>query len=275
MYAALLVHGVSFVGDEMFRVHFFEEFPTEETLQPAARMTCGTVYLAARSFDEFLQKQLLLQTINPKIEAAYWPLLQDSYWFSPYSNPLELASFYRALCMRGEQALPLRLLLDLELPFLKRRLFRENRGHRQVNRRLLERIFEEAPRHRLTIHTAEYPSFGGFSQRLFQYLGVSYPIERFVHKKIMMWYSSMIPLRLRAFAKRGLRWSFERYQQELLVGVGAISHGIFGHEPILHPSQMRDDLLFLQALGVKEIVIFRLGGMTESYWDVLEEFLSR
>jgi len=259
----------------MFRVHFFEEFPTEETLRPAARMNRGTVYLAAHSFDEFLQKQLLLQTINPKLEAAYWPLLRDSYWFSPYSNPLELVSFYRSLCLRGEQASPLQVLLDLELPLLKRRLFRENRRYRQVNRQLLERIFEEAPRYRLTIHTAEYPCFGKLSQQLFEYLGVSYPIERFSHRKIMMWYSSMIPLRLRAFARSGLRWSFERYQDHLLVGIGTISNGIFGHEPILPPSQMREDLLFLRHLGVQEIVIFRLGGMTEPYWDVLEEFSNR
>jgi hypothetical protein len=256
----------------MFHIHFFEEFPTEQTLLPAACMTSGTIYLAAHSFEQFLQKQELLRSINPNVQAAYWPLLKESYWFSPYSHPHELASFYDELCLRDEHLPPLNILLDLELPFLRRHLFRENRKHARNNRHLLERIFEDASRYRVTLHTAEYPSLGGFSQRLFQRLGISYPTERFAHQKIMMWYTSMIPLRLRALAQRGLRWSFERYKDQLSVGIGTISHGIFGNEPLLSPLQMHEDLLFLQKIGIKNVVIFRLGGMTRAYWEILQPF---
>ncbi|MCB9639333.1 MAG: hypothetical protein H6727_10615 [Myxococcales bacterium] len=256
----------------MFRVHFFEEFPTPENLAPAKDLTQGIIYLAAHSFGEFEEKRDLLGSINPHVEAAYWPLLRESYWFSPFSYPHELQAFYEAMCQRSHQEQPLRVLLDLELPLLQRRLFRENRPYVRQNRQWLERIFEDAPKHKVQLYTAEYPSFGGLTQRLLQRLGVSYQTERFPHQKIIMWYNSIIPKALHGLGRRALRHAYLRHGEALHVGLGTIAFGIFGNEPILSQEQFLKDLCYLQSVGVKDIVIFRLGGMTQPYWEILDSF---
>jgi hypothetical protein len=162
------------------------------------------------------------------------------------------------------------VLLDLELPLLNRRLFRENRGTVGEARGWLERIFSEASLYGVEIVTAEYPPFGGMVQRFWERMGVSYPLERYPHQKIVMWYNSLIPEMIQPWSRRSLSRYVARHGEAIQVGLGTISHGIFGNEPILSPSSLARDLSFLQGLGVRDIVIFRLGGMKEAYWEVLK-----
>jgi len=80
------------------RIDFFEEFPTEENLKKAKLIDFpSTVYLAAKSLEEFKISRKKLGKINPKLEAGYWPILEKSYWISPFSYTYELKKIFKRI----------------------------------------------------------------------------------------------------------------------------------------------------------------------------------
>lgn len=100
------------------RVNFFEEFPTDENLEKTRLINFdSTIYIAASSFQEFQALRKKLNNINPELEAAYWPVLEKSYWISPFSFTDELENLAEDL-QKNKQTEPLKVLIDLELPLL-------------------------------------------------------------------------------------------------------------------------------------------------------------
>ncbi|MEK6905405.1 MAG: hypothetical protein AABX24_03300, partial [Nanoarchaeota archaeon] len=69
--------------------------------------------------------------------------------------------------------------------------------------------------------------------------------------------------------QRGLKEFGENY----IVGYGTIALGVGGNEPILSPQQLEKDLQIALEVGVKEVVLFRLGGLNKKYAKVLEKFV--
>ena len=74
----------------MMRINFFEECigDPQTDLQNAALITWpSTIYIAAASLSEFIERRRILFAINPHVTAAYWPVLKNSYWISPFADP--------------------------------------------------------------------------------------------------------------------------------------------------------------------------------------------
>lgn len=249
------------------RIDFFEEYPTDESLSRARTLAPGTiVYLAARSRMEFKQARKRLIAIRPDIEAAYWPVLPESYWISPFSFPHELDRLEAELAAQAEEQLL--VLLDLELPILSPRLFVENIRHYVSNRARIRSILALSGKGNVRFATAEY-WWTVVLPLLARFLGVAYSTQRFGHTRIIMCYSSMMRPWLWRGLKPLLRFGFLR-DSSTAVGLGTTAPGVFGNEPTLSPEALREDLTYAKNLG-KDVVIFRLGGLTDEHATILHE----
>lgn len=254
------------------RIHFFEEFPTEETLAKASSLDFASeVYLGASSWEGYQEAAASLVAINPRCIPAWWPILPRSYWISPFSFPDELEGLFGFWLERPEAART-PLLLDLELPWIRRSMFRQNFRHFRENKRRIEDFFSQASGLGFPLRTAEYPSVGSMSQGLWESLGISYPCDAYPHSKIVMWYTSLIPSGWLGWTKRALLKMRRQYGERLQIGLGTIAPGVFGNEPILSPEDLARDLDWLRVHGFQDVVIFRLDGLEEPYLRVLSSF---
>lgn len=257
------------------QVHFFEEYPSDSELQLAQHIDFPcTIFLGAQSMVAFAEASARLERWNREIEPAYWPILPRSYWISPFSHGDELEQLRLDLGQWSESR-PLKVLLDLELPLLQKQLFWRNGRHFLTNKQRIKSLFQDALEAPVALYTAEYPVPYQWTEWLQEALGIAYPMATFPHTKVAMFYSSLSPQWKYAewLGERMLRRTKE-YGSHFVVGVGTIATGAFGTEPILTPEALRRDLTFLQQWGVEEVVIFRLGGLSEAYLKVIRGFVS-
>ncbi len=256
------------------RINFFEEFSTGSDLRKAGMIHFpSTVYVAAKSFKHFNSIRKKLKRINSNIDIAYWPILEKSYWLSPFSFKYEIENLYWELLDNKEKT-KLKVLLDLELPFLNRRLFKENFFSFLRNKRLIRKIFQDSKKLNIEISTAEYNAMNWIIQKKFELLGISYPIKKYQFNKIMMYYSSMIKKdSIKEKIKRFMIKQSIQHRENFQVGLGTIAKGILGDEPILSPENLDRDLKFLRDNNIKNAVIFRLGGLNKEYVKVIKRYL--
>ena len=107
-------------------------------------------------------------------------------------------------------------------------------------------------------------------EKSLQRLGLHYASKKSKVMKMMYhsvhYYSNE---KLRSELQRGLKEFGDRY----VVGYGTIALGVGGNEPILSAEQLEKDLQIAQEVGVKEVVLFRLGGLNKKYVKAMERFV--
>ncbi len=253
-------------------INFFEEYPTLENLEKARLIDFNsTIFLAANSFAEYKEKQKLLASINPNLSTAYWPILPNSYWISPFSNKKDLRDFIKEIFSIDE---PLTILIDLELPLVKHKeLYFKNFFSILKNKKILKDFFKEASSHNIKIVTAEYPPFFigfGFIYRL---LGISFGVKKYKHTQCIMYYTSMFSNKIISkLTKIGVLRA-KKHNSDLQLGLGAIATGVLGDEPILSPLSLEKDLEFAKKQNISKVTIFRLGGLNEEYIEKIKNLV--
>lgn len=261
------------------RISFFEEYPDDvRNLAPAQHLPPSTVFLAAKSATDFLRHRDALHRINPQMQAAYWPILPESYWFSPWSNTRELEKFAHdldTLLLRNinhnPHTAPLRILLDLELPLLRPALFFRNMRHIPSSARWIRDFLQTSQERGLAVTTAEYPPIGRISAALLRALRISVGLEQqhaWNIQRCLMCYSSMIPSawllsKMHAYIRRQMAQiqTSPLHPHALSVGLGVLAHGVF-NEPLLSVEKLQDELETLKTWGLGEVMVFRLGGIS-------------
>ena len=253
------------------RINFFEEFPIRENLEKARMIDFpSTIFIAARSLQDFLRYKKELYEINPKLETAYWPIIPRTYWISPFSYTKDLRNFIRE--MRSVQG-PLEILVDLELPLGKRWfLYFRNFFSAFLNKIIIKRFFKEAPILGIKIVTAEYPAPNTFFTRLYRILGISFDPKKYGHSSCVMYYTSMIPKRFLEKVEKVIVQVKKEQNLNLELGLGVISIGIMGNEPILPPQELARDLDFMVQNNFNTATIFRLGGLNQEYYNVIKPY---
>jgi len=254
------------------KIDFFEEFPTKKNLSKLKFINFNsTIYIAARSFTEFKNLKKKIRKINSGV--GYWPILERSYWISPFSYTFELRKLYKDI-KKNQGRKNLKILLDLELPFLNRKLFFFNAFSFLKNKNLIKRIFVNAKKINIDILTAEYTSSSRFAHKILDLFGISYSLERFPHKKIIMFYSSMKKDK-NNYIKGYIKKQSKKFGDKIQIGLGTIAHGILGNEMILSPSELKNDLDFCMRQKINTVVIFRLGGLNKDYLKIIKKYLKK
>lgn len=258
------------------RINFFEEYPTTKNLEKAKLIDFdSTIFLAARSLEEFnIYKNNLLK-INSRLDVAYWPILPRSYWISPFSYTSDLEKLFEELKQNKEK---LTVLIDLELPVLKNKiLFIYNFFSFFKNKKIIKNFLKTANLYNLNIITAEYPPFNYFVLGIYRMLGISYNSQKYKNSSCIMYYSSLLPMvtnkyilnkitKFLSILKKDNKINFE-------LGLGTIAIGVLENEPILLPENLTRDLIFMKKNNFKIATIFRLGGFNKEYYKAIKPFI--
>ncbi|MBI4114211.1 MAG: hypothetical protein HY445_00010 [Candidatus Niyogibacteria bacterium] len=233
----------------------------------------STILLAAPSLKLFEDVRTKYANKYPHIAFGWWPTIPSSYWVSGLANTSDLERLFAELTSKVHEK-KLSVLIDLEFP-IKKHLYIKNIFRIRANKKRILEFFTDAPRFNLRAYTAEYPAPNALIYTLYQLLGIS-PSFKFQHTKLPMCYSS---IGLRYFGEK--IWnsvkSFEKKfaqanSDRVGFGLGATAIGMSGNGQIITPKQLAEDIDWANGCGVKEIFIFRLGGLNESYVSVLKEF---
>lgn len=239
-------------------IEFYEEFPSNENLKKLKQIKFPTkIFIAAKSISEFKKWEKIAKSYKKSLEVAYWPIVKNSYWISPFSNTEDLIELFNNL-----DKIKNHLLIDLELPLRKRwRMYIKNIFHFRKNKKIIKEFLEK---NKSRITTAEYPF--AFVSRFMKFFGLNYNID---YERSIMWYSSMMKKKVNIIIKN----NFKRIKNKnnYSISLGTIAIGILGNEPILSPDQLEKDIEFVKRSGFKKIVIFRLEGLITGYLNILNK----
>ena len=122
---------------------------------------------------------------------------------------------------------------------------------------------------RKNVSTGEYFPSSRLSEKILYTLGLSFKTKK--HSLIKMVYSSMHDFG-EDFIRREIKQAKKIFGQRLHIGLGTLTHGIRGDEPAISPEILERDLELCKELGIKEIILFRLGGMNKEYQEIIEKF---
>ena len=238
-------------------IDFYEEFPTQKNLKKLKLIKFKTkLFVAAQSIKEFKSLEKQIKKIKKNTIVAYWPIIENSYWISPFSNTRNLIELFRGLEKIDNQ-----ILIDLEMP-LNKKMIIKNLFSFLRNKKLIKK-FMEKNKERIT--TAQ-PIEGIFSKYI-QIRGQDFNVKT---EKSFMWYSSILPNQLNNLIRKRLPKA--KNKSGYSVSLGTIAYGIHGNEPILKPENLEKDLRFVKLAGFRKVIIFRLGGLNKDYIKVINKF---
>jgi hypothetical protein len=282
-------------------VSLFAEFPWEDLEKLSLVDFPVKVYLAASSLDEYRELEKHAKEINPQTETAYWPILEKSYWVSPFSYNRELDRLHLDLNRNEEM---LEILLDLELPkfwiryvvyHLPRVLANAFKYHLRITKPRIRKLFKMQDSYNIRITTTSYPVMSKYylvnylTFKLLGLLGVHFNPRAFNHRVIFMCYSSIRGDLLRKTLKNikarkpGVR---DNYQ----VGLGVLDYGMLSRTGfirklqrvgllkgfhLLTPEKLDRDLSMVEEHGVRDVTIYDLGGLSEELVEVIGKYVSR
>jgi len=248
------------------RISFFEEFPTPENLAPLRFVTWKPkLYLACPSIKEFSEVERSLEPHKKQLgELVYWPVLKkkEGYWVSPFSRQKALQRIFQEL---QKEVVP--VLLDLELPTSQNVLLLGTEllhftANKQLIREFIASYYGE-------VYLAEYSPGNDNHEKLLEWLGL-----HFQHKNVYvvkMLYHSMHNF-TEAFLRNHLEQGRKVFGKKYIPAFGTIATGMQGHEPRLPLEQLKKDLAIAREQKMKEVIIFRLGGLTKEYAHLLARF---
>jgi hypothetical protein len=246
------------------KINFYEEFPTKKNLQKLKQVKFPTkLFLAAPSVDKYLKLKQQAEKIKKNIKTAYWPIVKNSYWISPFSNSIDLDNLFKELeNHKGE------ILIDLELPLLNKKLFLKNFFKFPKNKKMIKKFIEK---NKDRITTAQSPFQGKIIRRIRQFFGWDFDINC---EKSFMFYTSTLRSMHLGFLIKQVEKSLEKIKNKkrCSIGLGVLAKGVFS-ENILTPSQLEQNLKFVKKAGFQKVVLFRLGGLNKKYLDILKKFI--
>lgn len=250
------------------KVSFYEEFPNKKNLEKLRLLSFETeVYVAAKSLKEFFDIRRRVEKISKKARAYYWPILEleEGYWLSPFSKTSGLKRVITELTKEKER---IKVVWDAELPFLKKSLFLVGLPSFLYNRKLISGFLQSNTRVLINENVLVGSSWLG---KLF---GLYFDPKIFSNRKTLMYYTSMLRMqRVKELFLQRIVKEKELLGDKLSVGVGCITTGIKGDEPLLSPGELERDLNRLQEAGIKEVIVYRLGGLNKAYLKVIEKYV--
>jgi hypothetical protein len=246
------------------KIDFYEEFPIEKNLKNLKLIDWPCrVFIAAGSVDKFKEFEKLAKKFNNKIDYAYWPIVKNSYWISPFSNNEDLIRLFNDL-----DSFDGHILIDLELPLKNRSMILENLSSFNENRKMIK-SFLIKNKHRIT--TAQSPPVFGLGLRRF--FGLDYNVG--VDVGLMFYTSTLRQNNVYTLAVDRIKRLLKKInnKENYNIGLGTIAKGILTTEHILSPIDLDKDLKFVEKVGFKRVTIFRAGGLNKEYIKVIKKYI--
>jgi hypothetical protein len=243
-------------------ISFFEEFSSKDNLDKLNLVKFPTkLYLAAKSLNEFNKIKNSIKNKNVK-EMVYWPILKKSegYWISPFSKRKALLRIFNELRNKNVP-----VMLDLELPTSQNIfLYLTQLTNFSRNKKLIKKLIDE---YKGKVYLCEYFPEKKNSQKILKLLGLHFENKKV--KIIKMFYHSMHNFSTK-FVKEEFKRGVKGFKDNYIVAIGTIAKGIKGTEPLLKEKLLKEDLMLAKQAGVKEVIIFRLGGLNKKYLRLLK-----
>lgn len=102
--------------------------------------------------------------------------------------------------------------------------------------------------------------------RFLSLLGLHYP----QCKVIKMMYPSIHPFSEEHFQGE-IQENVRQYGKNFIVGLGLIAVGIQGNDPVLSSVELKKYLDLVRRCGVKEVVLYRLGGLDKEKAGIIQK----
>ncbi|MDI6737117.1 MAG: hypothetical protein QME12_01210 [Nanoarchaeota archaeon] len=243
-------------------ISFFEEYPTKENLAKISLVSIPTkLYIAAESLDAFYKIKDRIKSKKVK-EVIYWPLLkkEEGCWLSPFAERKALKRI-----MQETRNVP--LLWDAELP-KRRLLLLKNLIFFHKNKRMIKDFLSS---HEKDVYCAEYFPEKGISYWLLKALGLEFSAKEYGNYEVKMLYSSMHGFS-EEFMRKEIEKGIEDSGGKFIPAFGTLAVGARGDEKKISLDILERDLGIAKEAGVKEAIIFRLGGLTKEYAKVLKKY---
>lgn len=235
------------------KISFFEEYPTKNNLNKLNLIKFPIkLYISAHSLKEFNKIKNKIKSRYVK-QLIYWPILKrkEGYYISAFSKSESLNRIFDEVS--GKKVI---VMLDVEFPYTKKSLFFSQFFNSFKNKKIINRFIKK---HKKVLCCENF-----FAGSLFKFLGLSFKIEN--KKKIKMFYSSMLHFSRKTKDNILTKLAKKKY----ILALGTIATGETGNEFILTPEELDKDLDILKKNKIKEVIIFRLGGLNKNYIRILK-----
>lgn len=250
-------------------INFFEEYPTEENLSKLQPVDFKTrVYLGFENAKDFVKTKHEIEShFKGRIQVGYWPLLKlrEGYWLSAFSKNAAIKRVVAELERKGEK---FSVVWDAEFPLLEKKLFVSEFLNMFSNRKLINTALTKSySSHPVVV--AEFPR-SRMNNFLAELGGVTFPFTSY-HRLDMLYTSMMKTENKENYMKQIIRGNLGKYKN-YSVGLGLLERGEGDLSPLLTPDELERDLKIAKQERVKEIVLYRLGGLNKEYLKVLKKY---
>ncbi|MCD4666513.1 hypothetical protein K8R47_01740 [archaeon] len=244
-------------------INFYEEFPDEKSLSKIKLVKFPSkLVIAAQNIKEFKRIKKKIKNKNIK-EIIWWPILtnEEGYWLSPFSSRKAIKRIIEEAKKSKET-----IMWDAELPRNKI-LILKNFHQQPLNKSTIKNFFKEYGN---KIYTSEY-----FPEKIhLEILGLSFNPKKYNNKMIKMIYPSLNPILTRDFIKEEILTGIKKYgKNNFLIGLGLISSGVEKSKKFLTPNELEELLETCELFGIKEVFIYRLGGLNKHYIQKIKRFV--
>lgn len=255
--------------NNLMQISFLEEYPTDDNLNKLKLLSFKTnLYLASESVNQFLRlKQKIKKQYENVGEIIYWPILKvsEGYWMSAFSKNNALARVIKEINSDKEN---FPILWDAELPLLNKRLYFTEIFNFFRNLQIIKKALSDFNENHPII-VAAFPK-EGINKFLHYVAATSFYGGRFSYAD-MIYTSLLKDVNKKEFLKRTVKKSKNKFR-EYIVSLGLIAGGVEGTASLISKEDLLGELDFVEKQGIKEVVIYRLGGLNEGYLSVIKKF---
>lgn len=253
-------------------VTMVEEFPTEVNLTKLELIDFPiNIFVAAESVNDFRKIEEKLKKYPNLDLVGYWPVLkkEEGYWFSAFSKRKAIARVIEELESVNS---PISVLWDAELPHLRRRLFLTELPRFLGSRKMVQNFIAEPPEE-VTLYVAENRRRGLLCDLILNFSGVTFGRD-LGYNRVEMLYGQWNLGTLQKFLKTGKQLA-GNYRPAFGLTAGGVGDSPTEANWMLSPQELDEELRVAQDLGIKEVVIYRLGGLDKAYLEVIKKYVSR
>lgn len=253
---------------------FFEESPHKPEVQEKAKLlNFNTIlFLATNTLEEFYNLKRKYLEINPQLDIGWWPMFK-SVWLSPFTNPKEIEKVIQALFERKDKSQKLKILLDLEFPFLRPHYFLLGLFYFRKSKKLIAQLIKKSEEMNVEIYSFEYPPHFLIFPCLLETLGVTYLKLPQNFKRIVSCYTSSVLVGLRQMIKKSTLYAWKRKKREMFVALGLFASGKIRIERRIKPAGLEKDIQFFLKRKINKFAFYRLGGFNKDYQTIIKKFL--